>query len=150
MKSEKLWKLQSESFFLCLRFVYTFLYRESSGPTWKKSIPPKVPIPPKILIWPKSLLYKYFEKWLSPSLSHPLTRHHPVGGRGCKLWYYTYFFLYHNIQSWFYMFYYSFYSIKELCCKSKAESLQMQKQKTFHLNPHMSYQLKCHTNTSHP
>ena len=109
----------------------------------------KYQFPPKILIWPKSVLYKHFEKWLSPSLSHPLTRHHPVSGRGCKLWYYTYLFLYHNTQSWFYMFYYSFYSIKELCCKSKAESLQMQKQKTFHLNPHMSYQLKCHTNTSH-
>ena len=42
------------------------------------------------------------------------------------------------------MFYYSFYSIKELY-KSKTEALQKLKQKRFHLNLHMSYQLKCHT-----
>ena len=40
------------------------------------------------------------------------------------------------------MFCYSFYSKKKLY-KSKIEVLQKLKQKRFHLNPHMSYQLKC-------
>ena len=35
----------------------------------------KCQFPPKIPIWPKFLLYKRYEKWLSP--------HHP--GRGCEL-----------------------------------------------------------------
>ena len=56
--------------------------------------------------------------------------------------YHTYFLLHLNIQSWFYMFCYSFYSKKKLY-KSKIEVLQKLKQKRFHLNPHMSYQLKC-------
>ena len=46
------------------------------------------------------------------------------------------------------MFYYSFYLIKELY-KSKTEALQKLKQKRFHLNPLMSYQLKYHTTQTH-
>ena len=64
--------------------------------------------------------------------------------------YYTYF-PHRNIQSWFYMFYYSFCSVKELYESlhwgiAKTETFQTER---FHLNPHMSYQLKCHTTQTH-
>ena len=50
-KSQKLQKLQSESFFFCLRFVFTIFYRRSfqvlpkkNYPHLKCQFPPKIPI----------------------------------------------------------------------------------------------------------
>ena len=73
-KSEKLYKLKSES------FSVHFVFREFSSPTWKKSPPSKVPI----LTQNPNLtsLYKPSQKWFN-FLHHPGKK----GGRGVnELW----------------------------------------------------------------
>ena len=72
-KSDKLSKLQSESFFWLEIRIHYFLCREFSSSTWKKSPPPKMPI-----LTPKS--------WLDLSLSYIKIlkngSYPPIGGGG--------------------------------------------------------------------